>query len=176
MSVLTFSTSLPSYHPRKGESTYFVEKILKSLHSMGINIPSQIEGRYTDAFGIKFIPEENIHFHEPKHHTIRGLRKDGKKWKSGDKFSPRVWSGKPYYSKQIIIAPDIEVKKVWDFEIDKDGCFFINGELYAYTSSTELLDTLARNDGLTQSELFGWFKYPKPFKGQIICWNEGVEY
>lgn len=45
--------------------------------------------------------------------------------KVGDKFSPRVWSGKPYRSKMITIAPDIEVKQIWDFERDEDGCLWI---------------------------------------------------
>lgn len=45
-----------------------------------------------------------------KEHTIR----KGKRWKVGDKFSPRIWSGKPYKSKQIILAPDTEIKQVFD--------------------------------------------------------------
>lgn len=33
------------------------------------------------------------------------------------------------------------------------------------------------NDGLTEQELYWWFKeLKKPFIGQIICWNENIEY
>lgn len=104
--------------------------------------------------------------YKAKHHTIRA----GNRWKVGDKFSPRVWSKKPYNSKHIIIAPDIEVKKIWDFEI-KDSEVIINGCLYNGKAKE-----LIKNDGLKEMEFWQWFKFPKPFKGQIICWNENIEY
>ena len=44
----------------------------------------------------------------------------------------RVWSGQPYQSKQIIIAPPIQVKKVWDFEICDDGRIQIDGGNYIF--------------------------------------------
>ncbi len=102
-----------------------------------------------------------------KKHTIRA----GSRWNTGDIFSPRYWTGKPYNSKQEQFAPDTEILKVYSFEIN-EGCFMINNELYAYSSSVELLDKLAENDGLSQIELLEWFRYPKDFKGQIICWRE----
>jgi hypothetical protein len=119
---------------------------------------------------------------EPKHHTIRA----GHRWKVGDKFSPRVWSGKPYQSKQIIIAPDIEVKKVWDFEVFIDiksgyDCVRLNGVLLHEFDGNEVfmgghlkLRTIAKNDGLEFEDFGNWFN--KTMKGQIICWNENIEY
>src|SRR6188768_2992687 len=109
--VLTFSRVFPSYHPRKGKPTYFVEQIQNSLCSM--NLP--IYGGEEDCpmWFLNSLTKENVGY---KHHTIRG----GNRFKAGDWFSPRVWSGKPYNSKQIIIAPDIQVKKVWDFELTFD--------------------------------------------------------
>jgi hypothetical protein len=107
---------------------------------------------------------------DKKHHTIRA----GHRWKVGDLFSPRVWSGKPYNSKQIVIANDIQIKKIFDFELTFDDLFFINDNLYAYSSSHDALEALAKNDGLSQVDLLNWFN--KPFKGQIICWNENIEY
>jgi len=122
---------------------------------------------------------------QPKHHTIRA----GNRFKVGDKFSPRVWSGKPYQSKQIIIAPDIEVKKVWDFKIQFDAdylCISIDNWPFYEENSTmvtqpEALETLALNDGLTVEDMKAWFgihpkKKGKNFNGQIICWNENIEY
>lgn len=67
---------------------------------------------------------------DPKGHTVRA----GHRFKPGDIVSLRVWgndvnpkSGRsgPYHSKQIIIAPDIQVKKTWDFEIDACGIYSI---------------------------------------------------
>ncbi len=162
--VITFSREFPSYHPRRGEPTNFVEKFWASIGE------NDFEKPYAKLLssGIPMLMGDNI---QPKHTTIRA----GKRWKAGDYFSPRVWSGKPYNTKQIIIAPDIQIKKVWDFKIE-DGCFFIDNELYAYSSSTELLNKLSDNDGLSQIDLLDWFKYPKNFEGQIICWNEIVNY
>lgn len=109
-----------------------------------------------------------IYSNNAKHHTIRA----GNRWKVGDKFSPRVWRHKPYNSPQVIIGADIEIKKVWDFE--STG----NNHLYINEKSINVFDVelLAKNDGLSSPDLLKWFKYPKPFKGQIICWNESIIY
>lgn len=158
--VLTFSRVFPAYHPKAGQPTYFVEKIYNSLFARN-NLMDYPKGL-----------EVNESILETKHHTIRA----GNRFKVGDYFSPRVWSGKPYNSKQIIIAPDIQVKKVWDFEIDLNCVYSIDGK---YTSEQTDYD-LAMNDGLTESEMQFWFmpnmNKPKEFKGQIICWNESVNY
>jgi hypothetical protein len=163
--VLTFSRVFPSYHPRKGEPTYFVEKITRSLHEQGLK-PWDILN--------KIFSNEMYYICEAKHHTIRA----GHRWKVGDKFSPRVWSGKPYQSKQIIIAPDIEIKKVWDIRIHTIA-HWIN-----YSGMMFPIDykELAKNDGLSTKDFLDWFGNPtqKGFKdvffGQIICWNENIEY
>jgi hypothetical protein len=184
--VITVSRFFPQYHPRKGEPTYFVQKIWKSIiepnqpYSFHPSYLSPYEKEYEKNFPINaFNPLENIHNHSPKHHTIRA----GKRWKTGDKASIRVWgddvnpkSGRKgaYHSKQITIAPDEEVT-VFDFEIT-DGLIYIEKELYAYSSSIELLDKLAENDGLTQSDLLHWFNYPKNFSGQIITWKKDLKY
>ena len=160
--VLTFSTRFPSYHYRKGEPTYFVEKILKSLNNDGSNLNDIIDwNKFKSCL--------------PKHHTIR----KGRRWKVGDKFSPRIWSGKPYYSKQIVLADDCEVKKVWEVKI-----FIEFGSIYIGIRQSENSCVLlpfgevAQNDGLTFEEMKHWFnvKPDKPFVGQIICWNDCVEY
>jgi hypothetical protein len=157
--VITFSRYFPSYHPKAGESTYFVEKFWNSIYDdLGV-IPFEL------ARELKAVDCD-----ESKHHTIR----EGKRFKAGDYFSPRVWSGKPYASKQIKIAHDIKIRKVWDFELTFDDLFYISKELYAYSSSHDALETLARNDGLEQVDLLNWFN--KPFEGQIICWNKDIDY
>lgn len=155
--VITFSRVFPKYHPKAGQPTYFVEKLLSS-----INYKYYDEDR-------QFNPRLSVDSFEPKNHTIR----NGNRWKVGDKFSPRVWSGKPYNSKQIIIAPDIEIVKVWDIGLRVRGDF---KELYC--NDCDLTGTsiyeIAKNDGLSVADLFSWFD--KPFEGQIICWNNNVNY
>lgn len=153
--IITFSRTFPAYHPKKGQPTYFVEKFYKS-----IGIKNYDEERV-------FNPRLYVNEVEPKHHTIRA----GNRWKVGDKFSPRVWSGKPYKSKQIIISEDVEIKQIWDFQKDLiSDKWYLNG---IEMSSLSRID-LAINDGLMYKDLLFWFN--KPFSGQIICWNHEIKY
>lgn len=183
--VMTFSRVFPSYHPKKSSQSNFVEKIHYSIWS-------SVSDDYIDM--IDFIRDANKHLDrvvvnafidsldmetrfDPKHHTIRA----GHRWKVGDKFSPRVWSGKPYQSKQIIIAPDIEVKKVWDVRIDLADQY---ETVYILDENGDQKDVdeslLAKNDGLSDEDFYDWFDTPKNrksiFKGQIIAWNENINY
>lgn len=169
--VITFSRTFPAYHPKAGQPTHFVEKFWESIKIQDLN-PIQGLGDEKQRFCFETFA--------PKHHTIRA----GSRWKVGDMFSPRVWSGKPYNSKQIIIAPDIEVKKVWDFEmipdLHWDECMYKSKD---FIVDADRLNAIAKNDGLTLTEFAQWFagsgmmsSKRKPFTGQIICWNESVNY
>ena len=133
--VLTFSTKFPAYHPRKGQPTYFVEKIWLWM----VNVDGYSEPQYFPEFK-DVVKIEDILIQSPasgKGHTIRA----GNRWKVGDKFSPRVWSGKPYASKQIIIAPDIEVKKI--FNVVTDGVlWYIDNQ----PAISENIKIVANND------------------------------
>ncbi len=158
--VITFSTKFPSYHPKMGQPTYFVEKVLKSIDPRKqINVWGRTDLTYIDSIA--------LHGCSPKHHTIRASNR----WKVGDMFSPRIWSGKPYRSKQIQFAPDIEVKKVWAVEVDINGVFSLDGKYIDVTSGG-----FAPNDGLSDDDLLNWFPVGKVFKGQAICWDENVKY
>lgn len=175
--VMTFSRVFPSYHPKAGQPTYFMEKIHKSIDRGLLDgnkhfVPHAVNQMFNFAVYSEVIP---------KHHTIRA----GHHWKVGDWFRPVVWgndvnpkSGRsgPYHSKQITFAPDIQVKKVWRIDIDEDGSVLINGELYAYANSDFALEPLAANDGLSVPDLFCWFKNGPIKDHQIICWNESIEY
>lgn len=181
--VITYSRYFPAHHPRKGEPTFFVEKI---QHSIDRYIPPTHVGLDVYLRGNRNLKQElleifllsiSVENYEPKHHTIRA----GHRWKVGDKFSPRVWSGKPYQSKQIIIAPDIEIVKVWDFKIEKyKGGFWIDFGSYKISEWMQpeetILPLLARNDGLELQDMLAWFKFPSPFNGQVICWSNEVNY
>lgn len=175
--VLTFSRYYPSYHPRKGQLTFFVEKIWKGLTTtLGFSEPVYFFDEFQGLGSV--ISGEAFNNVKPKYHTIRA----GNRFKEGDYFSPRVWgddinpkSGRSgaYHSKQIIIAPDIKVAKVWDIEII--AAFWsnitINGKMITYKNETDL----HTNDGLSELDFSAWFN-KLPFKGQIICWNPNIDY
>ena len=159
--VITFSRTFIGNHTRKGEPTWFVEKVFAGLAET--------------MFGEFKIPEHFIDWdwHEyyngiPKYHTIRA----GHRFKVNDWFSPRIWSGRPYNSKQITIGPDLQVKKVWDFDIEPlAGDFLLSG----HPVKIEQLREIAMNDGFDNLDDFeSWF--PREFRGQIICWNEEIDY
>lgn len=164
--VITFSRTFPAYHPKAGQPTYFVEHILAALDDL--KIP------WTSVLEVKTVLDKDVYSYiktgEGKKHTIRA----GNRWKVGDKFSPRVWSDKPYNSKQVIIAPDIEIKKI--YEIGKLGSFFtIDNKVV----KPETLELIAKNDGLEWIDFHNWFipagKNEK-WLGQIICWSDDVNY
>lgn len=201
--VLTFSRTYPAYHPRRSEPTFFVEKILNAIgvefwspqylqKLFLLNTQNIAKGKLTYNDIESFYNGLNSQINSKKMHTIRALRKDGLLWKPGDTFSLRVWSGEAYNSPQIIIAPDIEVNKVWDFEIrnefDSEGWynfFYINNRLVMDDCSSSeprplSLQVLAKNDGLEDVDMIDWFKAEWykvcNFKGQIICWNNSINY
>lgn len=164
--VITFSRVFPKYHPKAGQPTFFVEKIYKSLFIMKC-VPPELA---TD-FNFAVMNDDN---YKAKHHTIR----NGSRWKVGDKFSPRIWSGKPYNSKQIILSNDVEIKQIYQVRIWRESLLnwriYINGEIISAPKISEL----ATNDGLTHKDLLDWFNLPieKNFEGQIICWSDAVSY
>ena len=167
MRVITFARYFPSYHPRKGEPTQFVEKINAGLSELGIIV---------NLHDIRVIPdwsESVFEDCEPKYHTIRA----GHRWKVGDKFSPRVWSGRSYNSPQVIIGPDIEVKRAWNIEIKANDKIIIDHcDFGTFCEVNPDVIVLAKNDGLSTVDLLNWFPNNKGFEGQIICWNENIEY
>jgi hypothetical protein len=188
MPVLTFSRYFPAYHKRKGESTYFMEKIWSGLADSTDMVMDNIDFSKVD-----------FDFHAyyngvPKWHTIR----QGNRWKVGDRFSPRAWNGEPYKTKQTTFAPDVEIKQLWDIKIvteDDDGendwsYIVLNGKSYTVYSDEYLspvIKKLALNDGLSTTDMFDWFKLQrtnkqirnkesKIFEGQVICWSDKIQY
>jgi hypothetical protein len=154
--TILFSRYFPKGHPKEGKETEFIEKIWEN---------NFVERTNEVLLKLEFL---NFTRHEfkPKVHTIR----NGNRWEAGDKFSPRVWSGKPYCSKQITICGDLEVKKVYNFCVDEYNDWYINNRKLG---SIERID-LAINDGLLYEDMLSWFS--KPFLGQIICWSNDVNY
>lgn len=159
--VITLSRSYPAYHRKKNDPTLFVEKVWKSLLDSGIDVADYI---YEVGKSLNYQYADDVIFSvdisQPKHHTIR----KGKRWKTGDKASLRIWSGKPYRSKQITIAPDVELT-VKDIDIDTYFNVVVDGVFIPFH------EDLAKNDGLTGTDLIGWFAPSLPFSGQILIWN-----
>lgn len=179
--VITFSRQFPASHPKKGQPTHFVEQVWNSLMSINKQFDYSVYSLINLNKGKEKIAEmifDTILYNYNellgcKGHTIR----EGERWKVGDKFSPRVWSGKPYFSKQITIAANIEIKKIWTFEVDENGVPSLEGHYI----STKMERGIARNDGLSKEDFIDWlimpsFKSGKPFKGQVLCWNDTIEY
>lgn len=176
---ITFSRQFPSYHPNKGEPTYFVEAIL-----------TQIKIDYTSHDYLVWLIENNKGVSElflesffnslshdilPKKHTIRNHKRP---INVGDYIIPKVWAGKPYNKTkegfwQIVFAPPIEIVKTFDIEVHDNLCYTVNNK-YWHEVFVDLYNTIAANDGLTFEQLCNWFN--KPFIGKILCWDKNVNY
>lgn len=87
--IITFSRNFPVKHLKAGQPTYFVEKIWEQIglpeKEFSFNLPDEY---------CNFLRQDSDLIWQ-KSHTIRS----GHRWKVGDTFSPRVWSGNPYRSK-----------------------------------------------------------------------------
>jgi hypothetical protein len=168
MRVLTFSQVFPANHPRKGMPTFFVDQILLSLGQSLKTISDHVKPLVNDFYML-----DGTGF---KHHTIRA----SSRWKAGDMFSARVWSGLPYRSKQVEFA-QIEVKEVIPVKIEwRDTQMIIStpSKMPGYDSMLCLGD-VAENDGLSIEDFRAWFAvHPKAkqqvFIGQIISWRAGL--
>ena len=150
---LSVSRFFPSTHPRKGQPTYFVEKIQFALPSV-----EHIDLRGKDSVFISVDLWKKLH-------TIRG---------NYDLWSMRMenvqagravielfyWEGKPYNSKQVVFAV-----------LDKDlGCgiqklnFVCHKSVGVDIPIVELVkgmiktEELAVNDGLSLEDFKAWFK------------------
>ncbi|WP_114752309.1 hypothetical protein [Pleomorphovibrio marinus] len=178
--VRTLARQFMKGHPRAGEPTYFVEKVLNAL---GIDSNTEMRPELFDYFArlnkdkrgkldnqvfIEWFNSLSFGITDKKLHTIR----KGHHFKTGDKIQLAVWSGKPYCSPQIRICPELEVVKTYDFEVINnqfiiDGWFFYDPYKSVFHNHFE---ELTKNDGLSTDDFLSWFKFPSDFKGQVICW------
>jgi hypothetical protein len=165
--VITFSSFFPKGHIHQFKPTYFVEKFWASRHT-----DFEYKAPLKELDWVDLSKE-----FEPKHHTIR----IGNRWKKGDYFSPRIWSGRPYFDKQLTIAPDTLITEVYNITIELNpSCMFILLPT-EFQSQFQMLSVgeVAKNDGLTYDQFVSWFN-PKQksdtLDAQIICWNEAINY
>lgn len=179
--VITVSQKFPSSHPKAGQPTHFVEKIWSSLGGVKDEYRSPWENYQDFKKSILW----SYRMYGDKHHTVRL----GRRWKTGDMASIRVWGNDinpktnrsgPYHSKQIIIAPDVEVT-VTNIVISYEPYNFQPMKTTNVENEFTLipLKDLAENDGLDLFDFQDWFN-PKGKRGeieaQIICWNKSIKY
>lgn len=167
--VITFSRFFPKGHPREGQPTYFVEKILNALYPDGFDAHfddyiQQLNPLLPDDILEAFKEQLSEDVTDLKVHTLRS----GIRWKAGDLFSPRVWSGKPYSSKQIIFAPDQKIIRVAKAEIAGRGYMYIDGKYLGHIGHKDIGE-LAHNDGLDRDDFQNWIK--TGFSGQMIVFH-----
>lgn len=174
--VLTFSRQYPVGHPKAGEPTWFVEKIVSNLMQTNQEYFMSHARELIDA---QYLDPRKFFEVGQKGHTCR----EGHHWQVGDKFSPRIWTFQPYRSKQLAIGPDVEVVAVWNMFVEATGAVFINGEHVVPHDANGHLDLadVAHNDGLSVADFIAWIISPcvlkgREFDGQIICWDHAINY
>jgi coproporphyrinogen III oxidase-like Fe-S oxidoreductase len=135
--VLIVSRTFPATHKRKGEQTYFPEKIDQLYFSKDTRLFSE------------------------KLHTIRSNYELWEKriteiQKGNAILSIRYWSGKPYNSKQVEIC---QLDKYSGIGVQK----IVIDQIYRYTIDENKqefnFEELAKNDGLSKDDFAEWFKY-----------------
>lgn len=172
--ITTFSRNFLKRHPKENMPTHFVEKILNQRMGSHWKTPMYLQEladlNPKKPFSLieEFYYSLDFSITDKKSHTIRA----GHSWEAGKFTTPSVWSGRPYHSPQIIFAHDIELKKVWEFDI-KEGHFYLNkNRLVTYYAK----EMISKNDGLSYGDFKDWFQFPKPFSGEILCWDERINY
>jgi hypothetical protein len=157
--VITLSQVFPVKHPRKGEPTYFKEKMHNGLlWDKGENVGYALNPSYSIPGDIQL-----------KLHTIRAnyalWQKRFEQIESGEAcLSIRQWTGKPYASKQVEIArltneDGIGLQRL-QFIPDGSLANFmtsIDFRLHRMPDSLNLAHQLAKNDGLSFADWKEWF-------------------
>ena len=148
--VLTLSKTFPAKHPRKGEPTFFKDKIHAAI-------------THNDEYWNKL-------------HTIRSnyelWSKRFEQIESGNAvLSIRCWTGKPYHSKQMEICKltnedGIGLQRLQFIPLNNDLGNFITSidfRCHRMPEALNLAHELASNDGLTFADwkewIFGSIKY-----------------
>ncbi len=155
---LGVSRHFPAEHPRKGEPTYFIKKILNAIEHTGYYLS----------------PEEDMPQSIEKIHTIRAnyplWAKRFEKINKGEAVIDLFyWSGSPYNykrdgSKQVVFATltredgiGIQKLQVHEYvdENEEERAFYAIDDKAHFDLTTF---KIAQNDGLSQEDFKAWFK------------------
>lgn len=168
------SRVFPKSHPRSGQLTNFVPKILSVC---GSDVPYTAAGQNLildqKAYYSNYCFEQRF---DPKRHTIRGnydlWAKRAEKINRGEAvLSLRHWSGEPYKSKQVEF---MQLEKIGVEKVKITNWRSPEWEQEKRLWKTCIVDrvkpvtpaTIAKNDGLSIEDFHAWF--PKDFDGVII--------
>lgn len=167
------SQTFPSKHPRHGEPTGFADKIQEALN-------------YVKYFGIDGMqPTKRAKLHTMRSNYDLWSKRFQKIYEGKACLSLRVWSGKPYHSKQIEIArltkeDRIGLQPAYIVEIEMKGSHDMNMRLvvvggyeskgfddFGFPIEDPIVDgeTIAMNDGLSLQDwlpFFGEYDFNKP--------------
>lgn len=171
--IITFSRKYQKKHPKSGQATFFVEKILNALGEMyymseylekliDLNKESLDNGKLTHKNIVDFYLSLDIPTHEIKIHTIRG----NTRFKVNEEFQPAVWSGKPYCSPIIRFWDIVPIKHITEIEYYDCNLWFGNQVL-----DDDTIKLLAANDGLTRDDFIDWI-CEKEFHGQVLHFTD----
>ena len=178
--VITMTRTFLGKHPRKGQSTHFVEQFYNNIgvdygtrdffaKLKELNKKNLESGTLTEEELFEFWSTLDVNQKGEKKHTIRA----NNNFKVGDKVSHRVWSAKPYHTPQIVLWDDIEVAKTLEFRAFGGFSFYLEKEEGVYFDSSSIIK-LANNDGLSLQDFEDWFS--GEFSGQVIIWDKNVTY
>lgn len=160
MKVMMVSTFFPKTHRFNGLRTTFEVKIWSTLvNLLGFSQPKFHKDITHESTKILEVNEKT----PLKLHTIRA----GSSWKEGQELSLRCWSGKPYNSKQEVIANGVKIQKVQSIKYVPNEFLRIGDTVFTGEKMQLKLFRIAKNDGFsTLNEFLEWFQ--KPFVGNII--------
>jgi hypothetical protein len=152
--VLSVSQRFPTTHKKKGEPTGFVPKIYmnKTIGNLDIDYLGEDEKRIIQE-------ATKSYWMFVKRHTIRGnydlWKKRIAKVEKGEAIiSIRIWSDKPYKSKQIEVF-QLSNKNgvgIQQIQLSKEMLKNPNSLFYSHT-----LNEVALNDGLDYKDFYDWF-------------------
>lgn len=179
--TLSFSREL------NGKPSYFVEKIWKWLIYSGNktfeNTSFHYECEYESLYPCQYTDQENIHYHNPKLHTIRRDKKN--RWKAGNLIHPVINNRQP---DRLQFAPEFPCVSTQYFQVLYEGKsptvfiglteqdwtpFYIEDDDHGVVYGEDQMKELAKNDGFNSvADFFEYFN--TDFEGKIIHWTDKV--
>lgn len=190
MKYINFTKTFLKGHPKHGQPTYFILKILNSINAQkfgdnsyrlrtwylnelqNLNKKNIELGKINLKHLVQFIDEINADHDKiiesyPKlgEHVVTRKHttiRHNTNLKVGELFSPRTWLKQPYKSPQLIFWQPLGVANIDSFEILGNDVWRLNKR----PLSLEAKKSIAAADGLTLREMEDWFT--KPVKAQRI--------
>ncbi|MCE5332724.1 MAG: hypothetical protein LLF95_11380 [Bacteroidales bacterium] len=156
------AVTFPAIHKRKGEPTYFKEKILKAIKRNVCNSRDNEIGSSCLSCDGRYEFQEYC-LVEPKLHTCRSsllwIKRFEKINRGEAVLELYYWSGKPYNSTPVVICQlgkddGIGVQKI-QFQKEFFNTNWIVGQI---DFPDQLLKTVATNDGLSLEDFKEWFR------------------